>query len=244
MAIIVTGGSRGIGRAIVLAAAARGEDVAFTFKSGNAAAEETLILAGKETPEARVKAYRADVTKEEDCVELVKQVEEDLGPVTGLVNNAGINQDGLLIRMSEEQFRNVIDTNLVGAFLMTKAVMSGMLKRRGGSIVQMSSVVGEQGNAGQSNYAAAKAGLLGMSKSLAKEVGSRGIRVNVVNPGFVSTEMTDKLPEKLKEQAKSRIVLKRFAEPAEIASAVLFLLSEESSYITGTALDVSGGISL
>ena len=244
MAIIVTGGSRGIGRAIVLAAAARGEDVAFTFKSGNAAAEETLILAGKETPEARVKAYRADVTKEEDCVELVKQVEEDLGPVTGLVNNAGINQDGLLIRMSEEQFRNVIDTNLVGAFLMTKAVMSGMLKRRGGSIVQMSSVVGEQGNAGQSNYAAAKAGLLGMSKSLAKAVGPRGIRVNVVNPGFVSTEMTDKLPEKLKEQAKSRIVLKRFAEPAEIASAVLFLLSEESSYITGTALDVSGGISL
>ena len=244
MAIIVTGGSRGIGRAIVLAAAARGEDVAFTFKSGNAAAEETLILAGKETPEARVKAYRPDVTKEEDCVELVKQVEEDLGPLTGLVNNAGINQDGLLIRMSEEQFRNVIDTNLVGAFLMTKAVISGMLKRRGGSIVQMSSVVGEQGNAGQSNYAAAKAGLLGMSKSLAKEVGSRGIRVNVVNPGFVSTEMTDKLPEKLKEQAKSRIVLKRFAEPAEIASAVLFLLSEESSYITGTALDVSGGISL
>lgn len=244
MAVIVTGGSRGIGRAIVLAIAAQGEDVAFTYKSGNAAAEETLILAGKEAPEARVKAYQADVTKEADCLELVKKVEADLGPVTGLVNNAGINQDGLLIRMSEEQFRNVIDTNLVGAFLMTKAVMSGMLKRRSGSIVQMSSVVGVQGNAGQSNYAAAKAGLVGMSKSLAKEVGSRGIRVNVVNPGFVATEMTDKLPEKLKERAKERIVLKRFAEPAEIASAVFFLLSDASSYITGTELDVSGGISL
>ena len=244
MTVIVTGGSRGIGRAIVLECAKQGVDVAFTYKSGHAAAEETLVLAGNESPNAKVKAYQADVTDEAGCVELVKQVEEDLGSVTGLVNNAGINKDGLLVRMGEQQFRDVIDTNLVGAFLMTKAVMSGMLKRRGGSIVQMSSVVGVQGNAGQTNYAAAKAGLIGMSKSLAKEVGSRGIRVNVVNPGFVSTEMTDQLSDKLKQQVLDRIALKRFADPAEIASVVSFLLSDKASYVTGTTIDVSGGISL
>lgn len=244
MTVIVTGGSRGIGRAIVLECAKQGVAVAFTYKSGNAAAEETLVLAGNESPNTKVKAYQADVTDEAGCVELVKQVEEDLGHVTGLVNNAGINKDGLLVRMGEQQFRDVIDTNLVGAFLMTKAVMSGMLKRRGGSIVQMSSVVGVQGNAGQTNYAAAKAGLIGMSKSLAKEVGSRGIRVNVVNPGFVSTEMTDQLSDKLKQQVLDRIALKRFADPAEIASVVSFLLSDKASYVTGTTIDVSGGISL
>lgn len=245
MQVIVTGGSRGIGRSIVERLVSDGHEVVFSYRSNSCQAEETISQIKSQAPEARVLAVQADVTRMEDCTSLVEEAEAYFGDrVWALVNNAGVNKDTLVLRMSQEDFELVLDTDLVGPFLMSKAVLPSLMKRKAGRIVNMSSVIGIYGNAGQANYAAAKAGLIGLSKTLAKEFASRNILVNAVCPGMVETEMTDQMPEKARDMALSQIMLKRMAQPEEIASVVSFLLSKDSSYITGQAIEVSGGLVL
>lgn len=237
--VIITGASRGIGFAIADAFAARGANVAVCASSkGNLdAALSRLVLHG-------VKVYGEDfnVADAGAAENFVNKTIETLGGVDILVNNAGITRDTLTVRMSEADFDAVIDVNLKGAFLMSKYVLKYMMKARSGSVVNITSVVGQSGNAGQANYSASKAGLIGLTKSLAKEFASRNIRVNAVAPGFVETEMTGKLDEKTREAVLSSIPLKKFATVEDIANAVLFLAGEEAGYITGHTLSVNGGM--
>ena len=238
---IVTGGSRGIGRAICLELARRGANIVFSYAGNAAAAEETVKLV--EETGATARAVQGDVTSADSAKELVEAAKE-LGGVDILVNNAGITRDKLAARMSEEDFDAVIATNLKGAFLMTKAVLRSMMRAKSGAIVNMASVVGIMGNAGQANYAASKAGLIGMTKSVAREVASVGIRVNAVAPGYIETDMTAAMPEAAQQAMCSAIPAARVGKPEDVAHAVAFLVSDEAAYITGQVLAVDGGMAM
>ncbi len=237
---IVTGASRGIGRGIAQEFANHGANVAFTYSASEGPAkalEEELKALG-----VKAKAYKSNAADFSAAQELADEVLKDFGAIDILVNNAGITKDNLLMRMSEEDFDKVIEVNLKSIFNMTKAVQRTMLKQRKGSIINMSSVVGVKGNAGQTNYAASKAGIIGFSKSVALELGSRNIRSNVVAPGFIETEMTAALDEKVVQGWRDAIPLKRGGAPEDIANACVFLASDMSSYITGQVLQVDGGM--
>jgi len=237
---IITGASRGIGNGIAKVFAQNGANVAFTYSSSAGPAEELekeLTAMG-----VNAKAYKSDASSFEACQELIKQISEDFDSIDVLVNNAGITKDNLLMRMGEEDFDKVLEVNLKSIFNMTKAVQRTMLKQRYGSIINMSSVVGIKGNAGQANYAASKAGIIGFSKSMALELGSRNIRTNVVAPGFIETEMTAKLDEKVVAGWRDAIPLKRGGTPEDIANACVFLGSDMSAYVTGQVLQVDGGM--
>ena len=237
---LITGGSRGIGAAIVRKFAASGATVAFTYHSSSAAAD--AIVSELTAQGATVKAYQSDAGSYEQAEQLVKSVTEDFGRIDILINNAGITRDNLMLRMNESQWDEVIHTNLKSVFNLTKHVLRPMLKNRSGSIINMSSVVGDFGNAGQANYAASKAGIFGFTKSIAKEVGSRSIRCNAIAPGFIATEMTDSLDEATKEKFLSGIPLKRYGNPDEVADACLFLASDLSTYISGQTISVCGAL--
>jgi len=237
---IVTGASRGIGRGIAKVFAENGANVAFTYSSSEGPALELE----KELKDLGVnsKAYKSDAANFNEAQELADEVLKEFGSIDILVNNAGITKDNLLMRISEEDFDKVIEVNLKSVFNMTKAVQRTMLKQRKGSIINMSSVVGVKGNAGQTNYAASKAGIIGFSKSVALELGSRNIRCNVIAPGFIETEMTGKLDEKTVQSWRDAIPLKRGGTPEDIANACVFLASDMSSYITGQTMHVDGGM--
>ncbi len=237
---IITGGSRGIGKAIVEVFAKQGANIAFTYSSSSEAAKAIETEVSKEG--VKVKSYESDASNFEQAQELAEEVVKEFGSIDILINNAGITKDNLLMRMSEEDFDRVIEVNLKSVFNMTKAVQRTMLKQRNGSIINMSSVIGIKGNAGQSNYAASKAGIIGFTKSIAIELGSRNIRSNVIAPGFIVTEMTDKLGEDVIKTYQSIIPLKRGGAPEEIANTCVFLGSDLSSYITGQVLNVDGGM--
>lgn len=238
--VIITGASRGIGRGIAKVFAEHGANVAFTFSSSEGPAielQDELSALG-----VKAKAYKSNAASFEESEKLVAQVLEDFGSIDVLINNAGITKDNLLMRMGEEDFDTVIEVNLKSVFNMTKAVQRTMLKQRKGSIINMSSVVGVKGNAGQANYAASKAGMIGFTKSIALELGSRNIRCNAIAPGFIETEMTDKLDEKTVQGWRDAIPLKRGGTPEDVANACLFLASDLSAYVTGQVLNVDGGM--
>lgn len=237
---IITGGSRGIGKGIVETFAKHGANVAFTYNSSSEAAEAIAAEASKEG--VKVRAYKSNAANFEESQSLAAQVLEEFGSIDILINNAGITKDNLLMRMGEDDFDKVIEVNLKSVFNMTKAVQRTMLKQRKGSIINMSSVVGVKGNAGQTNYAASKAGILGFTKSVALELGSRDIRCNAIAPGFIETEMTGKLDEATVQSWRDAIPLKRGGSPEDIANACVFLASELSGYITGQVLNVDGGM--
>ena len=237
---LVTGASRGIGRAIALCLAAKGARVAINYAGNVKAAEE--VKAAIEAAGGTAILCQADIADSAAVEAMVANVVKEFGTIDILVNNAGITRDTLLMRMKDEDFAKVLDTNLKGVFYCTKAVSKLMMKKRSGRIVNMASVVGLVGNAGQTNYAAAKAGVIGFSKSAAKELASRGITVNVVAPGFIGTDMTAGLPESVKEKMLTDIPLGRMGEPEDVASAVLFLASDQASYITGQVVNVDGGM--
>ncbi|HEY4633806.1 MAG TPA: 3-oxoacyl-[acyl-carrier-protein] reductase [Candidatus Limnocylindrales bacterium] len=239
-AALVTGGSRGIGRAIVIRLATQGADVAFSYKGNATAAAETAASVG--ALGRRALAIQGDVAEPESAETVVKAALEAFGKIDILVNNAGITRDDLIMRMTPESWRDVLETNLFGAFWMTKAVTRPMLKARGGRIVNISSVSGQAGQMGQANYSAAKAGLIGLTKATARELASRGITVNAVAPGFVLTELTRDLPAALQEEITARTPLGRFGTTEEVADAVAFLASDEAGYITGHVLAVDGGL--
>jgi len=237
---LVTGGSRGIGAAIVRKFAEQGAHVAFTYLSS--AEKAQAIEAELKELGSKAKAYKSDASSYQQAETLVKEVLKDYGQIDIVVNNAGITRDNLMLRMSEEQWDEVIRINLKSVFNLTKHVLRPMLKNRSGSIINMSSVVGDFGNAGQANYAASKAGIFGFTKSIAKEVGSRSIRCNAIAPGFIATEMTEELDEKVKENFISNIPLKRYGDPDEVANACLFLASDLSAYVSGQTISVCGGL--
>lgn len=235
---LITGGTRGIGRGIVEEFAAQGARVAFTYAGSQQKAEEIE----KSFPAGEVRAYQSDAADYDAAHTLVEQVLADFGQIDILINNAGITKDNLMLRMSKEDWDQVIKVNLDSAFNLTKAVIKPMMKAKKGSIINMSSVVGVKGNAGQANYAASKAGVIGFSKSVALELGSRNIRCNVIAPGFIETEMTAALDEKTVAGWAEQIPLKRGGTPKDVAQACVFLGSELSSYITGQVLNVDGGM--
>ncbi len=237
---VVTGGSRGIGRAIALQLAEKGANVVVNYTSREDAA--LAVVREIEAMGVSGMAVKADVSKGEEVENLVNEVLNTFGSIDILVNNAGITRDNLIMRMTEQDFDDVISTNLKGAFICTKSVSKVMIKQKSGKIINVSSVVGIIGNAGQSNYAAAKAGLIGFTKSMAKELAKRGINVNAVAPGFIETDMTSKLSEKVKEEFANNIPLMRIGKPEDIAKAVLFLSSEYSDYITGQVINIDGGM--
>lgn len=239
---IVTGGSRGIGRAVAVRLAKDGMNLVINYRGNSAAAEETERLCRELG--AEVLLVQGDVSRAEDCEKLAAQAKEAFGRVDVLVNNAGITRDGLLARMTEEDFRAVLDVNLVGPWNMMKAVNRIMMKQRYGRIVNLSSVTGLMGNMGQTNYAAAKAGILGMTKSYAREVAGRGITVNAVAPGFIDTDMTEAMPEGAKDKIINGIPMGRTGKPEDVAEAVAFLASEQAGYITGEVLRVDGGMAM
>ena len=238
---IVTGGARGIGRAISAKLASEGANVVICDLVINEAAEETIKLIEEQGVKAA--AFPANVTVAEDCENLFKQATEQFGQVDILVNNAGVTRDNLIMRMKEEDFDLVISTNLKGTYNMMKAATRPMMKARYGRIVNISSVVGIYGNAGQVNYSASKAGVIGMTKSLAKELGSRGITVNAVAPGFIETDMTKVLLDDLKAEMVKNIALGRPGQPEDVAKVVAFLASDEAEYVTGQVIECSGGMS-
>ncbi|MBL7111410.1 MAG: 3-oxoacyl-[acyl-carrier-protein] reductase [Bacteroidales bacterium] len=237
---LITGANRGIGRAIALKLAEEGARIAFTdlaYDDNSKSLEAACTELG-----VKAKMYSSDASKYDDTEKVVKQVHEDFGSIDVLVNNAGITKDNLLMRMTEDQWDAVINVNLKSVFNFTKAVQPIMLKQRSGSIINMSSVVGVAGNAGQANYSASKAGIIGFTKSIAKEVGSRNIRCNALAPGFIITEMTDKLPEDVKETWIKTIPLRRGGTPEDVANTTLFLASDLSSYVSGQVINVCGAM--
>ena len=237
---IVTGGTRGIGRAIALKLADHEANIVINYRNSDKEAEELkAILEGKGV---KVLTVKCDISNFEDSKNLMDKCKEVFGKIDILVNNAGITKDTLIMRMKEEDFDNVIDVNLKGTFNCAKHASAIMLKQRFGKIINMTSVVGIAGNAGQVNYAASKAGVIGLTKSLAKELGSRGITVNAVAPGFINTDMTASLSEKVKEEASKNIPLKRLGDPEDVANLVGFLASDAANYITGQVINVDGGM--
>ncbi|WP_234733050.1 3-oxoacyl-[acyl-carrier-protein] reductase [Tellurirhabdus bombi] len=238
--VLITGASRGIGRAIAIRFAQEGADVAFTYLSSvekGQALEAELAAFG-----IKAKGYRSDASVFTAAEELAAQVVADFGKIDTLINNAGITRDGLLMRMSEQQWDDVINVNLKSVFNLTKAVIKPMMKAKSGSIINLTSVVGLRGNAGQANYAASKSGIIGFTKSVALELGSRNIRANAIAPGFIETEMTGELNEKAIEEWKQTIPLRRGGQPEEVADCAIFLASDLSRYITGQVLQVDGGM--
>ena len=239
---LITGASRGIGKGIALKFASEGADVAFTYLSS----EEKAMAIEKELQSfgVRAKAYKSDASKYNDAETLINDVADEFGQIDIVVNNAGITKDGLLMRMSEENWDSVINTNLKSVYNITKAVLKTMLKQRFGSIINMGSVVGKEGNAGQSNYAASKAGIIGFSKSIAQELGSRNIRCNVIAPGFIETEMTASLDEEVMKGWVKDIPLKRPGSVEDVANAAVFLAFDNSTYVSGQILNVCGGMQM
>lgn len=237
---LITGGSRGIGRVIAETLAKSGYDIAICYSGNESAAQETIALCKKHGVQAIY--VKADVSNSEDVANMFSEIKSLLGPVDVLVNNAGITKDGLLLRMSEEDFESVVDINLKGSFLCTKAAIKDMLKAKKGRIINITSIVGVTGNAGQANYSASKAGLIGFTKSVAREYGSKGITVNAVAPGFIQTAMTDSLPEEVKKAYLSQIPVGRFGTSEDVASVVEFLASDKAAYVTGQVIEVTGGM--
>ncbi len=237
---MITGATRGIGKQIALTLANEGYNIVLNYRTEN---DELKQLKNEiESKKVKCLTVQGDVTNFEDCKQMIESAIEEFGKVDVLVNNAGITKDMLLARMKEEDFKQVIDVNLVGTFNMTKNVISYMMKARNGKIINISSVVGIAGNAGQTNYSASKAGIIGFTKSLAKEVASRNILVNAVAPGFIETNMTDVLKQEVKDEIAKNIPLKRMGTPQDVANVVKFLASEDSSYITGQVISVDGGM--
>jgi len=239
---IITGASRGIGRAIALRLAENGADVALLYAGNTAAAEETQALA--EALGVKAKCYLCDVADYEQTAQVVSAIREEFGRLDILVNNAGITRDKLVMQMKEEDFDAVVDTNLKGAFNMIRHICPVLIRQRSGRIINISSVAGVCGNPGQANYAAAKAGMIGLTKSVAKEIAQRGVTCNAIAPGFISTDMTGALPEKVREAALSSIPMRRMGSPDEIAAVALFLASEGASYLTGAVIQVDGGLNM
>jgi len=239
---LITGAARGIGKALAIRFAQEGANIAFTDLQYNDAAkatEQEIAQLG-----VKAKAYASDASKLDQTIEVVEAIIKEFGSLDVLVNNAGITMDTLLMRMSEEQWDTVINVNLKSVFNFTKAAQRQMLKQRSGSIINMSSVVGVSGNAGQGNYSASKAGIIGFTKSMAKELGSRSIRCNAIAPGFIITEMTGKLPEDVRKDWEQKIPLKRGGTPEDVANTALFLASDLSAYLTGQVLSVCGGMQM
>jgi 3-oxoacyl-[acyl-carrier protein] reductase len=241
---LVTGGSRGIGRAAALKLAEAGNNVVINYQGNEAAARETEELIHAACPDAGILIVRADVSREDEVREMVDSIMDAFGRIDILVNNAGITRDHLLLRMTAEDFDQVIATNLRGCFLLSKYAGQQMLKARYGRIINISSISGTHGNIGQVNYAASKAGILGITKSLAKEYASRGITVNAIAPGFIRTDMTDVLREDIRERILAEIPVKRLGEPSDVADAIVFLSRPESGFITGQVLGVDGGMGI
>ena len=237
---VVTGGGRGIGRAIAVRLAQEGANVAVIYRSNDDAAKETVALVREAGAECEV--FRGDIASPDDVQGMFKDVNETFGRLDILVNNAGVTRDNLMMRMKEDEFDEVLRTNLKGTYLCTRAVLRPMVRARWGRIVNVTSVVGLVGNAGQANYAASKAGIVGFTKSVAREVAQRGITANAVAPGYVETELTGSLDESVKEQIRAQIPAGRIGEPEEIADAVAFLAGEGASYLTGQTLAVDGGM--
>ncbi|MBX5481675.1 MAG: 3-oxoacyl-[acyl-carrier-protein] reductase [Myxococcaceae bacterium] len=238
--VLVTGGSRGIGRAITVAFAKAGATVVFSYAGNEAAANETAQLIAPAG--GRAKAIRFDVADTRACAEAVDGVVKEFGRLDVLVNNAGVAVDGLVMRVKDEDWNKQLDTNLKGAFALIRAASRPMMKARAGAIVNLTSVVGEMGNAGQAAYAASKAGLIGLTKSIARELASRNIRCNAVSPGFIGTDMTAHLPEDTRAKMMEAIPLARLGTPEDVANAVLFLASDAAAYVTGEVLKVNGGM--
>jgi len=239
---VVTGGGRGIGRAVAVRLANEGANVAISYRSNDTAAEE--VAEEVRAAGGQCEIFKGDVASHEDVDALFKRVGEALGPVEILVNNAGLTRDNLMMRMKESEFDEVLSTNLKGTYLCTRAALRPMIRARWGRIVNVSSVVGLVGNAGQANYAASKAGIIGFTKSVAREVAQRGITANIVAPGYVETELTSSLSEEIKDQIKGQVPAGRFAEAEEVAEVVTFLAGEGAGYVTGQTVAVDGGMTM